>query len=101
MPTELDLAAIQVSRKLSIPRSLVKQIYKSYWQFIKTYLSELSLEDIDESDSSSQATNFNITYIGKLYTTEKRIKKKKEQLKLNQDAENKINQADRQSDISK
>lgn len=90
MPTELDLAVIQVSRKLSIPRNLVKQIYKSYWQFMKTYLSELSLEDISESDSSP-TTNFNIPYIGKLYTTEERVKKKKEQLKENQNVENKIN----------
>lgn len=90
MPTELDLAVIQVSRKLSIPRNLVKQIYKSYWQFMKTYLSELSLEDINESDSSP-ATNFNIPYIGKLYTTKERVKKKKEQLKENQNVENKIN----------
>ena len=43
-------------------------VYGSYWKFIKEHIKTLPLEDMDEDDFSSTATNFNIPYIGKLYT---------------------------------
>jgi hypothetical protein len=88
-----------VSRKLSVPRNVVKAVYKSYWQFIRDYISGLSLEDLDSW--GSQATNFNLPCLGKLYTTKDKIKRKNNKLNLKQDVENKINQTDRQSDTSK
>ena len=70
----------KIARKYSISPELVLLIYKSYWNFIKTTISGLPLEEMTEADFEKTPTNFNIPYIGKLYTSHKKIIKYKNQL---------------------
>ena len=71
--------------QLGIPVKDVELIYRSYWGFIKHSLAELDLNSMTENDFKTIPTNFNITYIGKLYTNyEKKlsIKRKLEHVRV-------------------
>lgn len=100
MNSALNSALRQASRELSVDLKLVEAVYKSYWKFIKEHISELSLTDISQEEFSSVTTNFNIPYIGKLYTDYEKIEKYKRNLKFYQDVRAKKNKANRLSGIS-
>lgn len=76
----LDSALKQASRELCVNYRTVEEIYRSYWKFIHDTISDLPLrtEELDNIDSLT--TNFNIPFIGKLYTNKDRILKYKNQL---------------------
>jgi len=74
----------EVFRKLSyefgIPVADIKNIYKSYWEFIKSKIEELPLKSIEtEEEFNKLRTCFSMKNLGKLSCTKKRffnIKKK-------------------------
>ena len=80
MNVVLNSAIKKIARKYSVSPELVLLIYKSYWNFIKTSISSLPLEEMTEADFEKIPTNFNIPYIGKLYTSYSKIIKHKNQL---------------------
>lgn len=80
MNVVLNSAIKKIARKYSVSPELVLLVYKSYWNFIKTTISSLPLEEMTEADFEKTPTNFNIPYIGKLYTSHKKIIKHKNQL---------------------
>lgn len=77
----LNSVVKKIARKYSIKPELALLIYKSYWNFIKSSISSLPLEEMTEADFETTPTNFNIPYIGKLYTSHEKIIKHKNQLK--------------------
>lgn len=93
----LNLALRQVSRKLSVDIRVVENVYRSYWMFVKDYITHLPLKTMSEEEFNSTVTNFNLPYIGKLYTNYDKVIKYKNQLKFYQDVKAKKNQADRLS----
>jgi hypothetical protein len=69
---------------------LVEQVYRSYWKFIKETISEQPyLENVTEEEFNSITTNFNIPYIGKLYTSYNKIQKYNKKLNYYKDVRNK------------
>lgn len=80
MSTFLESAVKRIARKHSIKPELALLIYKSYWNFIRTTISGLPLEEMTEADFEKVPTNFNIPYIGKLYTNYGKIIKHRNQL---------------------
>ena len=89
----------EVIEKVSIEKGLPKEVvlvaYRSYWEFIKKTIQELSLkEDITEEEFNQLRTNFNIPSIGKLYITwDKLINVKKRRLYLQKIKEEKYDSA--------
>lgn len=69
------------SKKLGISQTETELIYKSYWKFIKETIHELDLEGISEQEFKECITNFNIPYIGKLYTNYEKIEKYNRKIK--------------------
>lgn len=100
MNSTLNLALKRTSRKLSVDLKLVESVYKSYWLFIREYVSSLPLEDMSQTEFDSTVNNISLPYIGKLYVEYKKIDRYKERLKLKEDVKTKENKADRLSGIS-
>lgn len=61
----------RVSENLSIDESIVKEVYNSYWLFIRETIKSLNLEHVNSIEGMK--TNFNIPSIGKLNLTEERL----------------------------
>ena len=95
MNNTLNLALKRVSRKLSVDQKLVEDVYKSYWNFIKTTVSSVPLKEISEEDFNSIALNFNLPYLGKLYVEYSKIERYRKRIKKLENAETKKNKADR------
>ena len=75
----LDNITKEVSSKLGLPRQVVLNTYKSFWEFIKGKIEELPLkEDLTEEDFNDLKVNFNLPYIGKIYCNYDTYVKKKE-----------------------
>lgn len=65
----------KVSKELDIPEIMVLSAYKSFWSFIKTTIEELPLkEDLTDEEFEKLKVNFNIPSLGKLYTTNDKVK---------------------------
>jgi hypothetical protein len=74
----------QVSEELKIPIEVAKEVYLSYWKFIKSKIAELPLdEELSEDQFKELRTNFNVPSIGKLTCTYDRFLRvrKKQQYK--------------------
>ena len=57
----------QVSEELKIPIEVVKEVYLSYWKFVKSKIAELPPdEELSEDQYKELRTNFNVPSIGKL-----------------------------------
>lgn len=69
------MAAGQTARKLGISPEYALLIYRSYWRFIRDTIESLPIEDSSPDGISSLRTNFNIPYIGKLYTDKDKVQK--------------------------
>lgn len=100
MNTTLKQALSLTSRSLSVDLKLVESVYKSYWSFIKTQISCISFVDMSEDELCSTETNFNLPYIGKLYTDYEKIQKLKRQQNFYENVTIKKNQTHRQSGVS-
>lgn len=85
MKTTLNWGTEQIARKIGIKKDLVELIYKSYWKFIKDTIHEIDLEKMSEEDFKENTTNFNIPYIGKLYTNYEKIQKYNRKVKYFKD----------------
>lgn len=85
MKSTLNWAIEQTARKLGLKKEDASLIYKSYWKFIKEKIHELELEDMSEKDFQKIPTNFNIPYIGKLYTNYEKIQKYNRKVKYLKD----------------
>lgn len=81
MNSILDWATGQAARELGINPALAFLVYKSYWKFVRETIASLDLENMSEEDFSKVATNFNIPYIGKLYTGYDKIEKYRRKIK--------------------
>lgn len=100
MNSILNSVIDQTARRLGINPKYTSLIYKSYWKFVRERIAELELEKMEEQDFKEVSTNFNIPYIGKLYTNYDKIKKYNKKVKYLQDhVKNKRNQTDVQSSI--
>lgn len=72
----------QVANKLNIPVEVVKEAYKSYWEYIRNTISKLPLkEDLSEEEFNKLRTNFNVPSIGKLACPYDRYKALKDSYK--------------------
>lgn len=60
----------KVSKEIDIPEDVVATAYRSYFQFIRTVITDLPLKnDITEEEFNNLRTSFNLPSLGKLYTT--------------------------------
>lgn len=60
----------KVSEELDLPKELVENTYKAYWNFIKDTIEELPLKtELTQKDYNKLKTNINIPSLGKLHCT--------------------------------
>ena len=60
----------KVSEELNIPRKLVENTYKAYWNFIRVTIEELPLKtELSQDEYMNLRTSINIPSLGKLYVT--------------------------------
>ena len=60
----------KVSEELDLPKDLVENTYKAYWNFIKDTIEELPLKtELTQKDYNKLKTNINIPSLGKLHCT--------------------------------
>lgn len=80
-----DKQLIQIAEELDIPLDVIKEVYLSFWRFIKEKIRELPLnEDLSEEEFKKLRTSFNIPSLGKLscsYERMKRVKNTKNYIK--------------------
>lgn len=93
MNNTLNLAIRKVSRDLSVDQKLVEQVYKSYWLFIKTYISSIPLREMTVEELESTVSNFNLPFLGKLYVDQNKFKAYRKQVKVYKDVKVKENKA--------
>ena len=95
MNNTLNLAIRKAARKLSVDQKLVEDVYRSYWNFIKTRVSSVSLKEISEEEFSLLDINFNLPLLGKLYVEYSKIERYRKRIKKLENAETEKNKADR------
>ena len=60
----------KVSEELNIPRELVENVYKAYWNFIRVTIEKLPLKtELSQEKYRNLRTSINIPSLGKLYVT--------------------------------
>ena len=60
----------KVSEELDLPKDLVENTYKAYWNFIKDTIEELPLKtELTQQEYRNLKTNINIPSLGKLHCT--------------------------------
>ena len=60
----------KVSKELNVPRELVENTYKAYWNFIRVTLEKLPLKtELSQEKYRNLRTSINIPSLGKLYVT--------------------------------
>lgn len=68
----------QVAKDLGLEPEVVKAAYQSQWQFIRNTIEALPLkEELSEEEFSQLRTSFNIPSLGKLYTTDEKVRRAK------------------------
>ena len=101
MNSALNSAITNVSRELGINREIVETVYRSYWGFIRNHLDNLELKSLSSDEFDNTDTNFNIPFIGKLYTTYDKIAKYQRRLNYYKNyVKDKKDTANRQSSAS-
>ena len=64
----------KVSEELNLPRELVENTYKAYWNFIRSTVEELPLKtELTQLEYKNLRTNINMPRLGKLYVTWNRL----------------------------
>lgn len=62
-----DQIVDEVAKELNLPYELVDRTYKSYWKFIRDFISSLPLKEVQSRDDFLKLkTNINIPSLGKL-----------------------------------
>ena len=60
----------KVSGELDLPKDLIENTYKAYWNFIKDTIEELPLKtELTQKEYNKLKTNINIPSLGKLHCT--------------------------------
>ena len=60
----------KVSEELDLPKDLIENTYKAYWNFIKNTIEELPLKtELTQKEYVNLKTNINIPSLGKLHCT--------------------------------
>ena len=60
----------KVSKELNVPRELVENTYKAYWNFIRVTIEELPLKtELSQKKYRNLRTSINIPSLGKLNCT--------------------------------
>ena len=60
----------KVSKELNVPRELVENTYKAYWNFIRVTIENLPLKtELTHNEYMNLRTNINIPSLGKLNCT--------------------------------
>ena len=60
----------KVSEELDLPKDLIENTYKAYWNFIKNTIEELPLKtELTQQEYNKLKTNINIPSLGKLHCT--------------------------------
>ena len=60
----------KVSEELDLPKDLVENTYKAYWNFIKDTIEELPVKtELTQKEYNKLKTNINIPSLGKLHCT--------------------------------
>ena len=60
----------KVSEELNLPKDLIENTYKAYWNFIKDTIEELPLKtELTQQEYGNLKTNINIPSLGKLHCT--------------------------------
>lgn len=73
--TPLNKAILEASEELGIPVDKVRKVYRAYWWSIRDMIQQLELkDDVTEEYLNDNKTSFNISSLGKLYTSYDRIK---------------------------
>lgn len=68
----------QVAKDLGLEPEVVKAAYQSQWQFIRNTIEALPLkEELSEEEFSQLRTSFNVPSLGKLYTTDEKVRRAK------------------------
>lgn len=68
----------QVAKELGLESEVVKAAYQAQWQFIRNTIEELPLkEELSEEEFSRLRTSFNLPSLGKIYTTNEKVKRAK------------------------
>ena len=63
----------KVSEELDLPKDLIENTYKAYWNFIKDTIEELPLKtELTQKEYNKLKTNINIPSLGKLHCTKNR-----------------------------
>ena len=61
----------KVSEELNIPRKLVENTYKAYWNFIRVTIEELPLKtELTQLEYGNLRTNINIPSLGKFNSSD-------------------------------
>ena len=64
----------KVSKELNVPRELVENTYKAYWNFIRVTIEKLPLKtELTQLEYMNLRTSINIPSLGKLYVTWNRL----------------------------
>lgn len=77
MNSVLKSAFKKASLRLGIPYTTVQLVYDCCWKFMRATLASLDMEHMTEEDFRKTDTNFNIPYIGKLYTGYDKVERHK------------------------
>ena len=80
----------ELAKELKIEEKLIKEVYKSYWEFIKVNIEQLKIDNINtEEDYSKVKSSFNVPSLGKLYFTYDKINNLRKIKKYKKYVENK------------
>jgi hypothetical protein len=72
--------AYKAAIKINLPPEYVWEVYKSYWQFIRHYISSLNIKDLhSEEDFNKLRTNINVPSLGKFHLDWERIQNKRKE----------------------
>jgi hypothetical protein len=70
--------AYKAALELDLPPKYVWEVYKSYWMFIRHYITSLNIKEIDnEKDFNKIRTSVNVPSLGKFYLDWDRIENKR------------------------
>ena len=95
MNSTLDWAIKKAALNLQLDRQRVEEIYKSFWLFIRRHIAENDLPNISKEEFEVTDTNFNIPYIGKIYTGYDKIQKFHNKQNYYNNVKHQRNQTDR------
>lgn len=76
-----------LSTELGLPKNVILNTYKSYWNYIKNTISKIDFDSINsEQEYNKVKVNFNIPNLGKLGCSYDRMIKIKQQNKYKDEA---------------